>query len=518
MSTNRIIKVIVIEDETAIRDHIIRKIEQTASDFKVIASAFNGKEGLQKIIHLKPDAIFTDIRMPIMDGLELITEIRKLMPDLPIVVLSGYNDFDYARQALRLGVSEYLLKPLTNEALYQTQTNIRRIVYSKFETIERKIISSELSGSLPPTNVPAYFDNSFFLIYLLGIGNLSNYMTLNNRIHFFEQCWAKFNWEQIIKQLPLQTLNWWVIDEKLSNQKFLVLSVAPNKDIEPEAVTRVLHSLLIQSVSPYPVSIATDYSNSSNQGLWDTAQKLRLAFEKGIVLGKSSFINNFDPQVPEKPNIQLISPAFSTKISSLLEPLKNDIIKKLIFDLFDAWEVAEFPQRLVEKGFMELIQTIQKGKMTTLQVNTMDLESLLLEQVSEAIDFKSACDRVWNLIDSMLLVTTHTDPSSEIADKIERYLKDNYVEDISLEELANRFNFTSAYLTKIFKKYKHETPLKYVINLKIEESKRLIVEHPSLDLKVIAEMVGYFDQHYFSKVFKSMVGKTPTDFRLEHRK
>lgn len=117
MTNTRNYTVLVVEDEPIILQDTINEITNSEMNFQVIGTASNGLEALHMYKELKPDVVFTDIQMPVMNGLQLTKELKELDPDLYIVILSGYSDFEYAQQAIKLGVKEYLLKPLDAEEL-----------------------------------------------------------------------------------------------------------------------------------------------------------------------------------------------------------------------------------------------------------------------------------------------------------------------------------------------------------------------------------------------------------------
>lgn len=125
MNDKKIITVVVVEDEKLIAKSIVNNIEKVKDDFKVIGVAYNGEDGFALVRSLLPNILFTDIKMPIMDGLRLIAMVRENFPFIKIVVVSGYDDFDYARAALHNNVSDYLLKPINLQELQKTLITIQ---------------------------------------------------------------------------------------------------------------------------------------------------------------------------------------------------------------------------------------------------------------------------------------------------------------------------------------------------------------------------------------------------------
>lgn len=512
MSQGRFIRVIIAEDETIIRNHIIHKIEQIAPDFRIVASTFNGKDALEAIIQLQPDAVFTDIRMPIVDGIELITRIRPLYPELPIVVLSGYNDFEYARQALRHNVLDYLLKPLDDVMLQQTLDHIRAKVLSTNTNQQRLLLSSELHGEDSAGEIPGDLEHSVFQMFLICIGNLCNHITSMNNASMFGRLWREVDWPFIIPQMSPAIQDWWLIDEKMSNQKVLIMAFPDDYKGAAQPAAERLQQLLQEAVSPYPVTISLLSGVTKQTELWERVQRLRLLMEQGVIIGKSQILvvpethQQAELRIPALPLLQL---------KSVLD--NREAFRKMVYEHFQALELAAVPQRRAEASFAELIRMIQRSRIESQATAIYDLEYAIAEQICSLALYGEVCDGIWELAAREMDTEIRADGTVELVESITRYIKNHYSEDISLEELAQQLNFSSAYLTKIFKKHMNESPLKYMIGYRISEAKRLIIEHPDLDIRIIAEMTGYLDQHYFSKVFKGIVGQTPSEYRTEWR-
>lgn len=121
------IKVMLVEDEETIRKGLKRLIEETIGGFRVIAEAGNGKEALELLHAKQPDLVISDIRMAEMDGLEMIKRIRERHQELHLIIISGYAEFEYAKQALRYGVADYLLKPIDRVELAQVLDKFRKV-------------------------------------------------------------------------------------------------------------------------------------------------------------------------------------------------------------------------------------------------------------------------------------------------------------------------------------------------------------------------------------------------------
>ena len=130
---------VIAEDEPPIRKNLIKKICRYNPDFLLTGEASSGKKALELVREKHPQVLFTDIRMPGMDGLELMQELRTHYPEVLLVVISGYNDFGYAQTSIRLGVTDYLLKPVDTEQLKKTMDKLKRALIEKNRSVDNQI-------------------------------------------------------------------------------------------------------------------------------------------------------------------------------------------------------------------------------------------------------------------------------------------------------------------------------------------------------------------------------------------
>ena len=126
-------KILFVDDEEAVRKSIIKWVDWQALGFTVVGDAENGQEALEKVAALEPDIIITDIQMPYMDGLQLAEELRREYPEKGVILFSGYDEFEYAKQAIKLGVTEYILKPVNIQELTELLKNLRESMDKRLE-------------------------------------------------------------------------------------------------------------------------------------------------------------------------------------------------------------------------------------------------------------------------------------------------------------------------------------------------------------------------------------------------
>jgi len=498
--------VVVIEDEQIILRNLVQKIQEADDSFDVIGTARNGSDALSIIASVKPDVVFTDIKMPIMDGLELTSTLKALYPSIQVVIISGFSDFQYAQQAIALGVKEYILKPIKVEALKKTLHGIKSALDSYLYNIEKNILFSEIHGYALETPVPDSLSNSEFHLVLINLGNLCSHIPSNTVLEYFNTLWSKIHLNNIIAEIA--DTKWWIINGKQPNQKFIIFT-------ENEDVSLLINKLkdILKNLAPtlswnVCVSIKIPYSLLGN-----TSRNMRITLEKGIVIGKSTIFMAEDIEKAEFPSA-ILDTALIEKILVSSQRNNYKLLQKELFSMFDKWNSALYPQSLVIKLIHQLLKLFQTKLKTVSEAEIYYIEYELMEKMATAADFPNIYTYIWNMFLNILITADNSkDESEELIESIVDYIKDNYLSDITLDDISHKFNFSPTYLIKIFKKHSGETPVKFIIKLKISEAQRLMCNNPELDIRHIGEMVGYSDQHYFSRTFKNITGKSPSEYR-----
>lgn len=507
-------KIYIVEDEPPILRGIINKINSSGLDFSVCGSAYNGHDALAAIERLKPDVVFTDIRMPVMDGLELIREIQLRYPDKLCVILSGYQEFDYARQAVRLGVEDYLIKPVSVDILHAVLNNL---IVKLEKTIQGKgfsILSSVLKYELPGARLIDLGFEGFYMMHILVGFPLSNNLEEQNYLEQIRLFWKIVDMYSWIKQTGLfKESEYWIINGKNPNEKLLVFAAIRGKnfswtDIEGHILSRTSGNIYITAVKS---EIVTEFERFA-----EVAENIRKRAIDGARVGCNNVLAHLDN--PKREYMHLLT-VYSPEEQKLSMFIKNDqyrLLWKEIHLLMNSWAEASIPCRILEDN-LRLIARLVAKKDNDLEDPERLVQGILchsgsMEEVCSA--FIAAMQEICHKREE----ASGKDSYEQIADKVLCYIKEKYAQKISLRNIAGEFQLTESYLCKIFKKYKQESPMDYLAKYRIEKAKELLLSYPDLMQKDIAEMVGFSDQFYFSRVFKEIVKLNPTEFRTSQSK
>lgn len=169
-------RVVVAEDEKLIRANIVEKIELCDPRFTVVGTATDGAQALSILESQPVDVLFTDIRMPVMDGLALLGAVRAQFPSVQVVIISGYADFAYAQRAIHLGVEEYLLKPVKRDSLAEVLSKIAAKLSHAAQRAQLEAMRDAVNGSL---NGRCAASSQEYALFLLNIGNLCGVIASN---------------------------------------------------------------------------------------------------------------------------------------------------------------------------------------------------------------------------------------------------------------------------------------------------------------------------------------------------
>jgi two-component system, response regulator YesN len=502
-------RVLVAEDEPRILLNIAKKIPIADPGFTVAGTAENGEEALRLARELAPDLVLTDIVMPMMDGLALIGALRVHNPTLPIAIISGYAEFEYARKAIDLGVEDYLLKPVKVEALRGLLKKVRTRLEGSRRGEENFALHAAVERG---AGLPAHMGfPQRCVMLLLSIGNLletSDTMPPEMR-ELCERCWRSLDGDPAIVERQ-RIARHWLVELGAPNQKLLVLSCGdPSGEWIRDCADRVLRALR-SAARPWAASAAISGSSRPLASAYETAQSLRSALEEGQVPGRSKlFTVAGGGQVPS-PQIPL-SPSAESRLRVLKRDGAREHLLAAVLSLVQGWVTAEYPQKILEKGLDQLVSLFeQPGAPDAAAAEArLRLHATLVAARDPAI-LPEALSAVF---DTAVLRTALRLDARGIAEAVEEHLSRGYMEPLSLEQLSRSLGFDLSHVTRIFKRFKGESPMQYLTRLRLQRARELLEQTPEIDVKTIGSMVGYTDAHYFARIFKKVAGLSPSEYR-----
>ncbi|MFW2503347.1 response regulator transcription factor [Clostridium diolis] len=492
------IRVLVAEDEPPIMRANIAIIESSDQEFKVVATAINGKKAIEELEKQKIDVVFTDIKMPIMDGLELAKHIRENYPEIITVITSGYSDFEYARKGIEFKVMDYVLKPVSKVKVLKALDNIKNEVNRRNHKKKREMLFERVDNADPEIM------NSECLVILVCAGALPVYG--NDMLVPAVAFWDKIQLDKIVSNILEEDDEYIISRGHSMSERVLVIELKRNNNIEriSEDIFNVLRNEDITITLEYRVGIKISEMNKVICELHDD-------IIRKIILTKSQILcSNDSLEVHTKPKYSKTQVEF---IGECLKKGDSEKVKSCILEVFKIMEKTNATQDEVLSFFDMIINYCYFN--TVLKEKNI---SIIKKELYETINNFMGYDSVSEDIASVLFNIAATDrkevtKSPKLIDDVKEYLNVNYQKSITNTVLSREFGFVPSYISRLFKQYNNGiSPGEYLSNYRIEMAKKIMREQPELLIKEIADMVGFHDAYYFSKIFKKKTGMWPTKY------
>lgn len=536
-------RIILVDDEEEVRQSIIKKIDWEDAGFSVAGDAENGQEALEKVEALEPDVILTDIRMPYMDGLSLAERVRQRYPSIKIVVFSGYDEFEYAKQAIKLNVTEYILKPVNVEELTAI---LKRIKSNLDEEIEQKRNVSLLRENYR-RNLPILREQ--FLNELVG-GTASGQNMEERLMEYDIPLAGAKKWVAAAidigkealgagRELPLhrerdlipisvkqlfgekleQYCRCAVFTSSRASGSELALIAAIDGENSQTGLIDVLGDICkeIRKILEVPVTVGIGHSC---QNLKDIGGSYKSAMDalgyKAIVgSGGAIYINDVEP----------VSSGFlrfdSRAEAALMAAVKfgpreqiEEAVRAVVDKMIDAKVHFSQCQAYMLSISSSMIQMIQQYELDITQLSEGDAADTfaIIPKMVKVEDFSR-----WLL--SMALHINQAmnqerdNTMKQVIQKAKEYIMENYQDpDLSVEKICRQLHLSPAYFSTMFKKETGQAYIAYLTQVRLDKAVELLNKTDDKTY-VIAAKVGYQEQNYFSYVFKKRFGISPTKFR-----
>lgn len=524
----------IVDDEPIIRMGLKKIINWEEYGFKIVCEARDGEEALELLKEHNIDFIVSDIKMHKITGIELLRKIRERGLDTLVLLLSGYDEFSYAQEGIRLGAFDYILKPLDAQKL----KNILINAYNKLTTKEKKdreyninkIISGEkilydlLRGKnlmmmdeyISQYNLPLIKGKiQVAIIEINEIVISSKDLTENDELGSLEKSVDHL----IKKEFKKSGIEYFsVLDGEFGKK---VIIVQTDKDMEisdfNQSFMMVLNNILKVSFEALQTKLNIGVGNAYSKvySIYKSYLNAKEALKYKYVLGTNKLIHvnelteirqkNFVyPIEKEKELINSILMGSDDSLS-ILGALVKEIANILNFDIFSiniafTQVIYNIYNNVLKKySFLEDIYDLsQIIKIGFVGIETIDnIEKQLMDNIEKLI----AVIKEYNL-----------NQSDNIVQKACEYVLNHIDEDIKLTSIANNLNISKNYLCSIFKQKTGENFLEYATKAKMERAKILLKKH---DCKVyeVSELLGYKETSYFSKLFKKHTGYTPAEYK-----
>lgn len=526
-------KLLIVDDEEEVRKGILKKIEWSSYGYEIIGEAENGKEALEIAERALPDVVLTDIKMPFMDGLELTKQLKEKLPIAKVIILTGFDQFEYAHKAISLNVIDYVLKPISSadliEILKKTKDKLDKEIEEKRDidqlrkhyieslpVLKGKFLTNLIYNSMNKEDIIEKAIN--FNIDFNGdtwvVSNVKiNY--LKEDISFEEKDFLTFSMLNIIEEIVKKHNMGTVFINEID-----VIIISSFAGISKNTCIRELLCTMeeiVQSIQKYLKLVITigvgSFCNDISL-ISDSYKKSVSALDYSVILGNNKviFIEDVEPKTKDKIIFDEIKEQALT--SSLKVGEKNDITNALDL-IFDEIINSKSSIKEYQIYLMEVITSILKVA-KRMDINLSDIISNnifeAMEKFSHIKDLKEwlieICLKIKESIDK-----ERQDSSSLLVNNALDYINKNYTDkDLSINNICSHLHISTAYFSSIFKKETKTTFVNYLTGVRMEAAKELL-KTSNLKTFEIAEKVGYSEPNYFSYSFKKTFKISPSEYR-----
>lgn len=499
------ISTIVVDDQPLILDNICTKIRACDDEFDIVAKCTNGIEAIKLIERYHPQVVFTDIKMPLIDGLQLIESVSSETPSPLFVIVSGYDDFSYAKRAITAGVFDYLLKPLKTKDLKELLERIKEKISKTQEEVGRNILySALLLGKIPTENISSLpYQN--YAITLICFGHCLERCVETSYNVDPSQYIEKLD-ESLHDVISVQDKSWFYRSQPYNE---LIILTAFQEQMAITATQFSQHLLSTLEFLPFPITVITSDLIPDLSELHTKYQQLRRNLSEQIIFSKSSAL----PQPSNAKHWFGIPFSIEKNLISFLQHSQKEQFLHTVHQLLDSYENRNCPQIHLQQCILQIAYLCQNHGVSQPDYDS-DITSYIINTVADSKDY--SCLKT-NLDIFFKYYFDHPNferisNNVEIVQNTRDYLKEHLGEPISLNDISQFLNLHPTYLSKVFKNSVGQTPIQYLASLRIESAKELL-KKPENRIKDVAEFCGYSDQFYFSKVFKEATGESPSKYK-----
>ncbi len=523
-------KLLIVDDEFIERNALKFIINKSLLLIGDIEETSNGREAISKCSTFKPDIILMDIKMPGINGVEAAKIIKKSRPDCKIIFLTAFNYFDYAQEAIKIGVEDFIVKPAANEQVIgilkktidtldielgrkvkqkETEDKLERIIHY----LEDELIASLAAGEIEENHIKEYlsamgieYKTGFGLIAAIDYGScplqpasqLQKNMIKKRCIEKLRSEIQKHQVKCLINSIGSDIYALLVFKESLEQLNEWVLKLADkiHKTVYEQMSVNICIGIGLGNADPFLISRSFSQAKIANR--YGAVANEPVTHFKDVEQNQQ-FLEY--PLEKEKQLCEKIIRCDRERVLIILDEILDwagqffnsmEDIQRKAYELVSAInravpQEAGINEYTMSGYYREIMQTASIGEIRRL-VKTV---------------LKNLMDRIEN---------TRSDRTNALIDKVCLYINQNYTREINLEQMSSMIGFSSYYLSKLFKKYKKMNFVDYITAARIDKARELL-ENPIINIKEISSLVGYNDPNYFTRVFKRAEGITPTEYR-----
>lgn len=535
-------KVLLVDDEALIREAISENIQWEEMGFSFMGACENGRQAMEAIEKEQPDLLLTDINMPFVDGMELTKFVYENYPDTKVIIISGFDEFEYAKKAVKYQVLEYILKPITPMEFLETLQRVKKMFDERRESQrDMKKIRSAYVSSLPAlqarylhnllngtTDHSKLIEKQEELQLQLKANCYNTALVEGDDLTPFTMQYA--NVKDELALFAIYNIAAEIVAEENCgitfqnmDEKTVIIFMGENKKILKEQMKTILSriSKAVKEFLNIQTTIAVGKTVFDVETLVDSYGKTKSAMEYKFMLGGNQIIEAEEYEEIRNSAKRMDIFEWASKIATAIRTNKESEIINRTQEF-----VSQIKMSYVNKN--RSIVYVQNLLLSV--INLLDMTEELEEQVySKERMFVNDIYELGNLDEiTKSLVEIFTVISKGMMNQRDsygkrqamlalEYIDEHYADSsVTLNSVCNALAMSTSYFSSVFKNHTGETFIEALTKKRIEKA-RMLLEQTNKKTYEIAERVGYSDAHYFSITFKKITGKTPTEYAKEFK-
>ncbi|AFH60726.1 response regulator [Paenibacillus caseinilyticus] len=525
------LNIVIADDDKTIREGIGTIIRSLGRGYGIDTTASDGQAALERVIALKPDVLITDIKMPVMDGIQLVHTISGMGLPVKMIVLSGYDEFEYVKESLKAGVRDYLLKPLNKRDLIKLLDRLeaakgvelllaeqqeklkRRVEESRFLRRERLLWDLIVNRVRPAATFGERVSE-------FGLDRVPSFILAIVRIEDPAEPPAAFDWGTWLQELS-EEVRW--LEESLfsiQNGQLTLLLPCPAEadgtdgDQAPDPAPFIWLTSRMRECAEgaftagisRPIPSLIDVPQAYRQA----AECLRQAFYDGpgrvYVFDRERTV--FPPvrdaewAAPAQQILQAVEAFDADKACGQLDSLLSALIAQRV----DPAQLAGVCSKLVRRVYARFEEAER--------IAEADPEASVLRVIEDAPAAQVLQERLCGALHRLVLEMQahHAKKDSPVIASAKEYIRKNYAQNINLQTVAAQVHLNPNYFSNVFKQETGMNFLEYLLGIRIAAAKKLL-EEPDVKVYEVGYLVGYDNPSSFNRAFKNVTGLTPSEYR-----
>lgn len=510
--------VLVVDDEPAALRYVCTIIEEHCPGFSVVGTALNGAEALAELERLRPELVVTDARMPVMDGIRMVNELREQHDETPVLILSGYDDFEYVRGALDTGVVDYILKPVSVQRLRKAMAGLKERLLERRDRAVARWLHKLGTGAAAECEVPLRHKCH---VALLRYGGLVRRVDARAAEASFERHGELLAVAGRDGREALLFASSHAVDSPRFQSALRELAAAAPPLVTAAAATE-------------PGSVATgsaaagSRSAGSAPGSRAAAPYYTLAaFPRPVpaeeVEGAVAWLarvvdRSVKPGLtqhcsaePPPEDSGGVKRALADRLSYGATTGSKAVIDEVVEDLVAGWERNAPSLYSLRKSIAALLFRCTEGEADSAEIDSLVDDAV--EAPGSYADLGAAVKRVILTLLTPELLEEEGSDAPGFFRGIRSWVAEHYTEQLSLRDVAAHFGLSPSYVSRLFRRYEGISLGEYLTKRRVQVACELLAGRAETPVKEIAAYCGFRDQYYFSRVFKASTGYSPTEYR-----